>query len=90
MKTAQPTPQAPAVSMEHAGHAFECLVERQHDVFALLSAIRDRDDRTDAVTTRLIELAWDKLGDIKHYIVLGNYFGVDMYAEDEGEEHGDA
>lgn len=86
MKAAQPTPKAPAVSMEHAGHAFECIMERQHDVFALLSAIRDRDDRTDSVTTRLIELAWEKLGDLKHSIVLGNYFGVDVYADSQGEE----
>lgn len=86
MKAAQPTPQAPAVSMEHAGHAFDCLVERQRDVFALLSAIRDRDDGTDTVTTRLIELAWDKLGDLKHSIVLGDYFGVDIYADSQGED----
>lgn len=86
MKAAQPTPQVPAVSMEHAGYAFECLMERQHDVFALLSAIRDRDDGTDTVTTRLIELAWDKLGDLKHCIALGDYFGVDIYADSQGED----
>lgn len=86
MKAARPTPKAPAVSMEHAGQALECLMERQHDVFALLSAIRDRDDGNDTVTTRLIELAWEKLGDLKHSIVLGNYFGVDVYADSQGEE----
>jgi hypothetical protein len=85
MKTKQPTTQAAAVTMEGARLAFECLIEQERDVFALLSAIRDRDDGSDPVTTRLIELAWQRLGQYEHQNALGGYFGVDVYEQREAE-----
>ncbi|MFZ3017129.1 MAG: hypothetical protein WA056_01580 [Gallionella sp.] len=71
----QPTTKAAAVNMECARLSFECLIEQEQDVFALLSAIRDRDGGADTTTTRLIELAWERLGQNEHQHVLGNYFG---------------
>lgn len=75
MKTTSNAAKPKAVNMEGARLAFECLIEQEHDVFALLSAIRDRDDGSDTVTTRLIELAWERLGQNKHQNILGGYLG---------------
>ncbi|MFT3847897.1 MAG: hypothetical protein QM739_04245 [Propionivibrio sp.] len=86
MKAAQPTPQAPVATMESARLAFECLIEQERDVFALVSAIRELGPADDTALGRLIYMAWDKLGNNKHQKAIGDYFGVDIYADSQGED----
>ncbi|ABM41181.1 MULTISPECIES: hypothetical protein [Diaphorobacter] len=89
MSVTQSTPDAPAVTMLEARLAFECLLEQERDVFALLSAIRDRDNGSDLTTTRLLEMAWLRAGENEHQKTAGEYFGVDIYAKYERKEHDD-
>lgn len=86
MKAAQPTPKAPAVTMESARLAFECLIEQERDVFTLISAIRDLMPDDNPTLYRLLDMAWHKLGDNRHQKTIGDYFGVDIYADSQGED----
>ncbi len=88
MKAASTTAKLKAINMEGARLAFDCLIEQEHDVFALLSAIRDRDDGSDTVTTCLIELAWERLGQNEHQNVLADYFG--WHGNEQHETEGGA
>jgi len=70
-----------AVTMEVARMAFECLLEQEQDVFALISAIRGLDPGTDSTLTRLIGIAWNRLGEHGNQYTLADYFGVDATGE---------
>jgi len=86
MKAMQPTPQALAVTMESARFAFECLIEQERDAFALVSAIRDLIPDEHTALYRLLDMAWNKLGENKHQKTIGDYFGVDIYADSQRED----
>ncbi|MDO5653125.1 MAG: hypothetical protein Q4G39_03370 [Brachymonas sp.] len=66
------------VSKFDACCAFNLMVEKHHNEFALLSAIRDRVPPNDLVTYRLIDILWYQMGDIPGLYALGRYFDVDI------------
>lgn len=68
------------LEVQGARLALECLIEQGRDVLALLTVIRDRYDDSDPTMTRLIEMAWDRMGEVESKRTLGDFFGVDMFA----------
>lgn len=77
-------PKPTMAGTQDARLAFECLVEQHRDVVALLTAIRDRYDGDDPTTVRLLEMVWHRAGEAKYEGALGDFFGVDVFAMEDG------
>ena len=85
----QTTAKSSKVTMGHASYALECLLEQERNAFTLVAAARDLSQQEDpySITTQLLDMAFEAMSSLKHNAVLGDYFGVNIHAGYEGEDH---